>query len=124
MTQTISSEKIAARDIERLFNMLKKQELDCKLVDLNPKIKDDSEHVPKFVIQGTQLSMNKKRFSFQITIDTEALNKNNKLQTILTLQHLKEEIVVVTPQTTGQLFNLIKLYNYQSVSKKITLASI
>lgn len=121
----VSPEHLAARDSNRIFEYLKKQNFTCAKIDLAKNFKAEEEkddHVPVYVIQGTHEASNGKEFVFQITVDPTKLNKKNKLQVKLSLQHLKTQMLEVLPQTYGQLCNLIKLYNYKERSEKIILA--
>lgn len=121
----VTPEKLAARDSNRIFEYLKKQKFNCIKIDLaksSQTEEDDKDHVPVYIIQGTHVAVNGKKFIFQISVSSDTLNKKNKLQVKLSLQHLKTQMLEILPQTYGQLCNLIKLYNYKEKSEKIVLA--
>lgn len=120
----VSPEKLAARDSNRIFEYLKKQNFACAKIDLANDVKanGEDEHIPVYVIQGKHTAVNGKEFIFQVEVDPTKLNRKNKLQVKLSLQHLKTQMLEILPQTYGQLCSLISLYNYKEKSEKIILA--
>jgi len=105
-----------------MFNFLTGKKIECKLIDLNPTTKEETDHIENLLIQGKFKDRYEKEFIFQVHLDQIRLKLDTaQPQVYVQFQHAKDQSIKVDVDTNGQLYSVITQYLYTEKVEKFEI---
>jgi cellobiose phosphorylase len=105
-----------------MFNFLTNKKISCKLIDLVPPTKDETDHIETLIIQGKHKDRNENEFTFQVVLDEVRLKLDTaQPQVTVHFQHCKDQVIKFDVDTNGQLHDVIEKYLYTEKVEKFEI---